>query len=438
MNTAPEESKPQPSRVRRRILRACLGFGVFVLVLITIGAILIVPKSIDEAPFDASSLELVIPEVPEAENAALAYMAIWEEGVPQLPFNNDRDVAFWDAAEAGGLVAALEADPELREEYWEPMLRMLTRLKEAGDSPEFQFPVQRRVDDPAKHLVALKDTAEALWFRSQWFSERGEAAELLQGLEDWARLSSHVSNGVLDALALNKSVAIAGAFSSNLGKQLSATSGDLRELLTLLGSIGFDRKQISTTLCAEFQIFRNTLAELKDAMTEDRNLIERWLYLPHQTERIYGEDLLAAIAEGEATGRVTSTLEIPDLDGWLNKLRVGNVLGWTFILFMSPNADSLYEKAGSANSVLRATELMVALVIYEEQHGELPAELEALVPEILPAIPRDPFDGKPIRYDQERRVVWAVGSNGTDEGGLEEPGTMRGADIVVAISKRGE
>lgn len=43
--------------------------------------------------------------------------------------------------------------------------------------------------------------------------------------------------------------------------------------------------------------------------------------------------------------------------------------------------------------------------------GELPATLDALVSDYLPAVPRDFFDGQPIRHSREFRAVWSVGSD---------------------------
>ena len=436
MTIAAEDPRKEKGRGRRRLFRAFLGCGFFVLVLVTIAALIIVPKTIDEPPFEAADLELAIPEIPSGENAATAFMEIWKDGVPKLPTDNERDIAFWDAAEAGELLAALEADPEIREGYWEPTIRMLERIDEAAQLPQFQFPVLMTIDGDGSHLGALKDTIEANWFRAHWLLEKGERAHLLQVYESWARFSAQLSSGVLDSVAFIISIANCGSLCGSLSKHLPETTGDLHTLLAQLDGIQHDRTQVSDTLRVEFQTFRNTLADPEFALTEGRSFVERWLFLPHQTERIYGEHLRAAIVEGEKTGRVTRDLEVPDLDGLWDALRVGNVIGWSVIGLMAVADDRMYRRAGIANSALRATQLMVALVIYEEQHGELPAQLDALVPGILPAVPLDPFDGKPIRYDRERRIVWAVGEDGVDGGGVGEPGSWRDADIVVAIPQR--
>ncbi len=50
------------------------------------------------------------------------------------------------------------------------------------------------------------------------------------------------------------------------------------------------------------------------------------------------------------------------------------------------------------DSELAAAETAVALRRYQLGHGEYPAELGALVPQYLPAVPIDPFTGKPPAY----------------------------------------
>jgi hypothetical protein len=50
-------------------------------------------------------------------------------------------------------------------------------------------------------------------------------------------------------------------------------------------------------------------------------------------------------------------------------------------------------------ALLHAAQLKVALRLYQaKNHGKLPPSLNDLVPGYLPAIPVDPFDGKPFRY----------------------------------------
>ena len=66
----------------------------------------------------------------------------------------------------------------------------------------------------------------------------------------------------------------------------------------------------------------------------------------------------------------------------------------------------------------------IALKRYELKHGNYPAELRALCPNFIAQIPRDPIDGKPMRYRPEGDgtfVLYSIGENGEDDGGNPEP-----------------
>ena len=75
------------------------------------------------------------------------------------------------------------------------------------------------------------------------------------------------------------------------------------------------------------------------------------------------------------------------------------------------------------------------LAVCSPATSHLPATLEALVPDYLPAVPRDPFDGQPFRYSAEKRIVYSVGENLTDDGGDEgrERGRRRAKDLVFKL-----
>lgn len=72
-------------------------------------------------------------------------------------------------------------------------------------------------------------------------------------------------------------------------------------------------------------------------------------------------------------------------------------------------------------AVVAAVQLRSALRIFEVEHGRLPGDLNELVTAgLLPALPRDPFDGQPFKYSAARRALWCVGRDGKNRGELPE------------------
>jgi hypothetical protein len=62
----------------------------------------------------------------------------------------------------------------------------------------------------------------------------------------------------------------------------------------------------------------------------------------------------------------------------------------------------------------------IALKRYELKHGKLPTDLDALVPEFLPAAPTDYMNGQPLHYRlnaDKSFTLYSVGDDGHDNGG---------------------
>ncbi len=95
----------------------------------------------------------------------------------------------------------------------------------------------------------------------------------------------------------------------------------------------------------------------------------------------------------------------------------------------------------------RAMQAAIACERFRLANGDWPADLEALVPAYLDAVPIDPFDDKPIRYARipEGIKVWTIGEDMTDNGGdvrrLDPPnGSARSSDhgwVLVNPELRG-
>lgn len=67
----------------------------------------------------------------------------------------------------------------------------------------------------------------------------------------------------------------------------------------------------------------------------------------------------------------------------------------------------------------RACDAAIAVVLYHRQEGRLPDALSDLTPNLIPAVPVDPFDGQPLRFRhvEEGFVIYSVGKDRKDDGG---------------------
>ncbi|MEM7388018.1 MAG: hypothetical protein AAF514_24040, partial [Verrucomicrobiota bacterium] len=70
--------------------------------------------------------------------------------------------------------------------------------------------------------------------------------------------------------------------------------------------------------------------------------------------------------------------------------------------------------------------LAAAIRLCEVEVGRLPETVEALVPDHISRVPLDPFDGRPLRYHPEQRLVYSIGIDLADDGG-----DRNGKDLVL-------
>jgi hypothetical protein len=89
-------------------------------------------------------------------------------------------------------------------------------------------------------------------------------------------------------------------------------------------------------------------------------------------------------------------------------------------LMALPNFERAAENVVRAETQRCLTVSAIALKRYQLRHGTLPANLDALVPDFLPALPVDPMSAVPLRYHlagEGSFILYSVGEDGMDDGG---------------------
>jgi hypothetical protein len=73
----------------------------------------------------------------------------------------------------------------------------------------------------------------------------------------------------------------------------------------------------------------------------------------------------------------------------------------------------------AAEARCRCAVAAVAAERYRQRHGDWPPSLAALAPDLLPAVPADPFDGQPLRFRRvaDGIVIYSLGPDSKDDSG---------------------
>lgn len=96
--------------------------------------------------------------------------------------------------------------------------------------------------------------------------------------------------------------------------------------------------------------------------------------------------------------------------------------------------------SGDVEAQMKIETLRTALAVerFRLAHaGKVPAGLLELVPDFLPAVPCDLFDGQPLRFKSLPRgyVIYSIGADGADDGGLEKTGTATKYDVTITVER---
>ncbi len=96
-----------------------------------------------------------------------------------------------------------------------------------------------------------------------------------------------------------------------------------------------------------------------------------------------------------------------------------NGLGKLLCEWLAPNSYIIGRKCMN-DLFLNANRTLLALKAYKTDHDKFPETLEHLTPDYLDKVPADTYDGKPIRYSQEKSMLYSVGDDLKDSGGSEK------------------
>ncbi len=182
-----------------------------------------------------------------------------------------------------------------------------------------------------------------------------------------------------------------------------------------------------------------TLGELAggtdpDAASQGR-LLSRYSFHPHRTQLALANSIRHRLPVlGEPLADVPAVP--PAQVGW-RQLVQPNGVGRNLLSILAPSYDACARRLLADRACVSAAQVAIAFRAFSLAEQRAPATLAELVPRFLPAVPKDPFDGAPLRYDPKRRLVYSIGANRVDDGGHSRPtrgsASLQQDDIVVGL-----
>ncbi len=148
----------------------------------------------------------------------------------------------------------------------------------------------------------------------------------------------------------------------------------------------------------------------------------RSFFLPNQYLRLTADASRAMIRNASKPVKEWESVDLPPctwegFGGWFRFLPVRNGVGKRLAHVWVQAARRRLEWTIEE----RVKRLLIGTWMTIECHRlskrKFPVSLADLVPEYLKAIPIDPYDGEPLRYSAEKRILYSVGTDFIDSGG---------------------
>lgn len=433
----------------RRVLRGLTG--VFLLGLVGVfGYVLYHAR--DLPPQDLSRFERERLDIAPEENAYEAYLL----AIDALDWPDQYDIdERIDVSEVKSFFARRDilhtttpATPEERDRILAMTKVLLARneealrhVREGLRRPHYQAPpVESFIEDSPMNdqaAMGMRTLGNLLLIHAGYLHQTGEYAASGGAWDDACHFALHVMedpNSFLSALIGFILVGSPMPGIRDLAREPDTPPETLDKLAHALGRIrplspillcGYQSEvlQYARTIYAFASKFKRQ-EELEEGSSIQQtlfNLIPSYVFPPNRVISWYVEDyelLAESVHLPYAEVDFDRLSEAVDARYWqgmspLTPYAFGRIL---YSITVGPLHGAMRQRC-QIEAQVEGARLVVAIHRYRREHGTLPPDLDALVPDFLDTVPTDPYDGKPFRYDPERAIVYAVGTNGVDNGG---------------------
>jgi hypothetical protein len=372
-----------------------------------------------------SGLIFVRPQVPAESNAYYTLLKATNE--LYWPERLDRKL--------GDLSRDTNWDDSLAAEILETNRACLSSFEEAMKQPFLLVPELKSFDEDQSYLGGWKQLAlvKSIQINSLHHAKNDQEA-LKQAFEilDFGQRLENSGGPIIDYL-VGAGIKKAGLASiRQFAADTTLSESNLVQAIRKLDAFGPNREGLTNALKTEYTvqcIYLDETARGNIPGTTNSSLERvaisigyKPFFSPRRTKMELAEaDRFLLDNLSKSYTEIHQAEMVPDYPdtSTLQSFFSGNAMGNIFLEMLVPVLQVVPRTKCTENVAVTATQLVLALKIYDLQHGRLPDSLSELVPEFFPQVPLDDFDGKPFRYLPDKKIIYSVGPCLKDLGGLE-------------------
>jgi hypothetical protein len=368
------------------------------------------------------------PEIPDEENSALLFLQAFgmiEEAQKGLL---DQEVANLPAAPAG--LRRPEPVRAVVSAWLQECGPARALLHYAADLPSGQYPL-RLEDNPAAilmpHLAQIRNAARLMAAEAVLCAENRDPAGAADALFVVRRLAASIGDNVFLISALVR-IAVDGILVENCERVLGLWPLRDEDLARLSAEIDQELRglSLSNALTSE-RTFAYWLygAPLEDVLAvagqEEGAIQQAWrslTYAPRSQWR--ARDLyhyFQLMDQAIAITRLAERKRLPAAD-LLEQATAGVPEDYYLTRLIMPAIGRCYTHELEARMALRVARAALAVERWRIDHGGWPDSLDALVPDLLPEVPQDPFSDGTIGYARltDGVCLYSIGPDGWEDG----------------------
>ena len=378
--------------------------------------------------------------IPEgAKNAADVYKAAFSNYI-EWDKDDMRALPIVGKASLPARTQALD-DPnqQIAEKFLSDNKKTLKLLHEAASIEHSRYPIdltRGRVDlmerpgTPAAWVTDLRRSNRLLRLESLSYCENQEPEKVLESIHANFALSRFISAPLLIHRLIHNSVQT-GTYESieRVLNRMRFTDEQLLQLSAWIKEFRSDEGYIKTLIgerCIGLDIFQSPVGQVNDKIGSEGGpsilffAILKMLGL-HYRDAIGYIDLMQEYIEAMELPSDERLIVCDSIQEKLNS--EGSIL--TRLIWSTRSHMLELDTRCTAEAIAART--AIAIERYRLAEGHLPESLENLVPAYMESMPKDPFDGRNLRYFTRENgfVVYSVGDDLTDNGGAERDSQKR-------------
>jgi hypothetical protein len=414
----------------KRLIRWCLilAGGCAALYLVALAIYSLQPDVND------ASLRPTREEIPADQNA----FATLEQAATQVWWPEESNAAIYELVKATNWDSAFAAKALANNQ------QALQLLDKAMQMPSLQVPEVQMLQE-LPYLSGWKRLSQVALIRANATWRAGRELEAFQQAMALVRLGRRMqeSKGAVLHYLVGTAVKAQGlSWMRARAHSTRLTPQQLAGIVAELEAIPSGSTALAETLRVEYQMQVKGLADLRAGRLQPGGEVGR--FVPIKLLPVYNHGKTKRLFANATQGLIESAdlpyakAKLPNFDTRPSPAKIilsGNLAGEVFYWMTMPATMVVIKKRCQESVDLQTTRLLLAMRAYQLKHQRLPDSLGALAPEFIAAVPEDAFNGEPLRYSADKKVIYSVGENLRDDDGqiVKEKSTSRQLDYGYAV-----